>query len=246
MPSHEIDRSRGKDYNGEFSMEKLDRSKRILCEFVSGFPSEKLLIAYSGGKDSIVVAHLAAQLGISDSICEISYCSPLQVADFKKTAHQLGLNVTYKDSLNWEWLAKHPKWIHGSLKEAGGFYSLRQQKTIKRHAINQAYKGVIYGRRTEENTVRAPIYQTKDGLNHCHPIRDWRTAEVWAYIHKHGIHYPGIYDHPIGKKEGNTPLNRLPKEHWPNPWKVLHSYDPNYVQNFAPFNADARAFLASL
>lgn len=246
MPSHGYDRSMGRGYNGEYSKQKLAASKQILSEFASGFKSEKLLIAYSGGKDSIVAAHLATQLGIKHSVCEISYCSPLQVADFKKTAGQLGLNVVYKDSLSWEWLAEHPKWIHGPLKEAGGFYSLRQQRTIKRHAAQQNYHGVIYGRRTEENTVRAPIYQTKDGMNHCHPIRDWTTAEVWAYIHAHQIHYPGIYDHPIGKKEGNTPLNRLPQEHWSNPWAALHSYDPNFVQNFVPFSADARAFLASL
>lgn len=246
MPSHGYDRSTGRDYNGEYSKEKLAKSKRVLCEFASSFPKEKLLVAYSGGKDSIVVAHLAAQLGITDAVCEISYCSPLQVADFKKTAAQLNLNVTYKDSLSWEWLANHPKWIHGPLSEAGGFYSLRQQRTIKRHAAQEKYQGIIYGRRTEENTVKAEIYQTKDGKNHCHPIRSWTTAEVWAYIHAHQIHYPGIYDHPIGKKEGNTPLNRLPQEHWSNPWAALHSYDPTYVQNFVPFNADARAFLASL
>ena len=201
MPSHEIDRSKGRDYNGKFSKEKLARSNQTLCEFVSAFPSEKLLLAYSGGKDSIVVAHLAAQLGIKDSICEISYCSPLQVSDFKKTAAQLGLSVTYKDSLSWEWLAKHPKWIHGSLKEAGGFYSLRQQRTIKRHAIKEAYKGVIYGRRTEENTVRAPIYQTKDGLTHCHPIRDWSTAEVWAHIHKRRSTIRGSMTTPSGRRK---------------------------------------------
>lgn len=246
MPSHQIDRSKGRDYDGVINQEKLLASRRILADFVAGKDKDKILIAYSGGKDSIVVAHMAMELGLTKAVCEISYCSSKQISDFKKTAGQLMLDVTYKDSLSWDWLARHPQWVHGPLAKAGGFYALRQQKTIKSHAAKGNYQGVIYGRRTEENSVRAPVYQTKDGMNHCHPIREWKTHEVWAYIHANNIHFPGIYHHPIGKKEGNTPLNRLPQEHWPNPWATLHSYDPEFVKNFIPFNADARAFVASL
>lgn len=246
MPSHGYDRSVGRGYNGEYSKEKLARSQEILSKFASRFPREKLLLAYSGGKDSIVAAHLAKDLGITESICETCFCSPIQVADFKKSAAQLGLNVTYKASLSWEWLAEHPEWIHPPRSMAGKFYAIRQQRTIKTHAKQHGFTAVVYGRRTEENTVRSSDYCTKDGLSHCHPIREWTTSEVWAYIHAHGLHYPSIYNHQIGKIAGNTPLNTLMEIPEKDIWKTMHSFDPNYVQNFAPFNADARNFLASL
>jgi 3'-phosphoadenosine 5'-phosphosulfate sulfotransferase (PAPS reductase)/FAD synthetase len=241
MAQHNYDRSVGKKPTSDYPQEKLDRSMAILTEFAMEQP--KVVIAFSGGKDSIVAAHLARRVGIRDAVCETCFCFPQQVKDFKASAEQLGLAATYYESLSWEWLAKNPRWCMGTIKEAGQFYALRQQRTIKRHALQHGYDGVVYGRRTEENTVKAPIYQTADGLWHCHPIRDWTTAEVWAYIRKNELLYPSIYDHIIGKTEGNTPINRLPPEHFPDPWPVIHSYDPTMVTRFAVFNDDAKAFL---
>lgn len=244
MAQYTYDRSVGRKPAETYSRQKLESSKRILSEFLMDYPN--VVIAFSGGKDSIVAAHLAAQLGVRDAVCETSFCFPQQVADFKISAEQLGIHVAYRESLTWEWLAKNPRWVMTPLAEQGQFYALRQQRTVKTYARDRQYQGVIYGRRTEENTVKSPLYSTADGLWHCHPLRDWKTAEVWAYIREHELHYPSIYEHVIGQREGNTPVNILPPEHFPDPWPVIHDYDPTMVARFAVFNADARRYLESI
>lgn len=241
MARHTYDRSIGQDPDAVYSPEKLEESRRVLSSFIADHP--RALIAFSGGKDSIVAAHIAVQLGVRDAICETSFCFARQVQDFRASADQMGLNAVFKDSLSYEWLAKHPRWVMTPLKQQPTFYGLRQHRTIKTHARANGYTGIIYGRRIEENTVPAPIYQTVDGLSHCHPLRRWTTSEVWSYIHAHGLLFPDLYNHVIGRVEGNTPHNRLPPEHFPDPWPVIHSYDQTVVPIYAQFNAAARSFL---
>lgn len=241
MAQYNYNRAVGRQEIDAYPEVKIDASRRVLTEFLMDHP--RVLIAFSGGKDSIVAAHLAAQLGVREAVCEVSFCFPQQVRDFKVTAEQIGINVVYRNSLSWEWLARNPRWVMTPLAEQGQFYALRQQRTVKAFARDRGYGGVIYGRRTEENTVKAMVYSTADGLTHCHPIREWKTGEVWAYIKHHGLHYPDIYNHEIGRREGNTPFNILPPEHFPDPWEAIHSYDDTIVPQFAEFNADARAFL---
>lgn len=241
MAQYNYDRSVGRQEVDSYPAERVDASRRILTEFLMDHPN--VVIAFSGGKDSIVAAHLASKLGVRDAVCETSFCFAQQIRDFRTSAEQMGLSVAYRNSLTWEWLAKHPRWVMTPLAEQGQFYALRQQRTVKTYAKDNRFEGIIYGRRTEENTVKAPVYSTADGLWHCHPLRDWKTGEIWAYIRQHGLHYPTIYDHVIGQKEGNTPFNILPPEHFPDPWAAIHDYDDTVVPRFAEFNADARAFL---
>lgn len=241
MAQYTYNRAVGRQEIDAYPQSKIDVSRRIITEFLMEQP--KVVVAFSGGKDSIVAAHMAAQLGARAGVCETSFCFPQQIRDYKVSEAQLGLRVAYKESLSWEWLAKNPRWVMTPLAEQGQFYAIRQQRTVKTYARDHGFDGVIYGRRTEENTVKATTYQTANGLWHCHPLRDWKTGEIWSYIRAHELHYPDIYNHEIGQREGNTPFNILPPEHFPDPWAAIHDYDDTIVPKFAEFNADARRFL---
>ena len=66
--------------------------------------TEKPLIAYSGGKDAIVVSHIASQMGLKDAVCETSFYFEKQLCSVKKLSNLLNLNTTYYDTQGWEWL----------------------------------------------------------------------------------------------------------------------------------------------
>lgn len=229
MPKFDYDRSKGKSAVDERVLtRKISRSNEILEKLRS--KADRSVIAFSGGKDSIVAAHLATKTGITSAVCEESFVCNEQKADFRKIAQELGLSCAFQEILSYGWLARNPKWLFPSIKIQGQFYAMRQQASVKRYAAKNGYEGIVYGRRTEENTVPSELYQLKSGVWQCHPLRDWTTSEVWYYIHYHDLSYPRIYDHEIGQKEGNTPLTILPPEHFVNPWKTMAEYAPEIAR----------------
>lgn len=212
--------------------------------------TRKPLIAFSGGKDSIVAAHLARTvIGAADAVCEVSFAFRRDVLDYRRIALELGLNCRFTDSLDMDWLRRNQHLLFADLTNQGELYARRQQAAVRRHANRLGFDGVIFGRRREENSVRAPLYQTSDGRWQCHPIMDWSTAHVWQYIDQHGLGYPGIYDTPIGQLEGADPwigvsMSNAARRGW-NGYDLIWSYDPTPLFMIASWHEPTRRYLES-
>lgn len=171
--------------------------------------SQRPLVAFSGGKDSLVVAHMAKKLGVKDYVCETSFYFQTQLDSIKVVASEMKLQVAYKNSLSLDWLKKHKQVIFSTDSKIRGWsFAVRQQATVKKHARKINADCCIFGRRTEENCVRKVCYTTKSGLQ-CHPLKDWKTADVWQYLAKYKISTPWIYKTEFGKFEGNAPFYAL-------------------------------------
>lgn len=152
-------------------------------------------LAYSGGKDSVVVGLLLRELGLTvPGVCEVSFCFSRQIEDFRENAEKLGHNIEFRKSLDDEFLHKHDELIFGgSAEKRGWYYSVRQQKTVKDFAEENGHDCQIFGRRTEDNTVKDYLYETSAGLQ-CHPVRDWNEHQVVAYIRQSDVvDMPWIY-----------------------------------------------------
>lgn len=194
--------------------------------------STKQLIAFSGGKDAIVTSHLCSRFGITDAICEVSWYFSKQLASIESIAEQLSLNVTYVNSLSFDWLKNNQHIIFSNdTKVRGWTFSQRQQATVKKFARIHGYDCQIFGRRTEENSVPKHVYRTKSGLQ-CHPIRNWREDDVWEYFDKYGIEVPWIYSTKFGDAEGNAPFYAFhPKQAGmthDESWELITALDPRY------------------
>lgn len=191
------------------------------------------VIAYSGGKDSIVVAHLARELGITEAVCELSWYFYEQTRNVQDIARHLGLRVTYKDSLSIHWLRRHPEIIFSNSSRVRAWtFQVRHQRTVQRYAKEVGADCQIFGRRTEENSVPRRLYRTKHGLQ-CHPIRDWTEAQVWAYFERYNIPIPWIYGTAFGEREGNAPFYTLRAADYgtvPECWNLIASLDPRYTK----------------
>ena len=231
---------------GDYDYTRLDRltkeAKQILNNLIT--KSDKNLIAYSGGKDSIVATHLARQFGVKDAVSEMSFQFTTATEDVKSSAKYFELNIEYREGLSMEWLKKNPKYIYAETKLQGSMYAMRQQRTVKNYAKEGNYTGVIFGRRTEENSVNSELYTLKSGVWQCHPLRDWKTQDIWAYIHANSLPYPRLYNTEIGMKEGFTYYLVIPSN-FPNKnvWRPIYDVEPKVVEKFAEWHEPAKAYL---
>ena len=189
------------------------------------------LVAFSGGKDAIVAGHIAKSVGVTQFVCEESWYFRPQTNSIKQIAERLGFDVVYKNSLGIDWLRKNKRIIFSMDSALRGWsFLVRQQATVKRHAKQIGSECQIFGRRTQENSVPSTIYQTKDGTQ-CHPLREWRTEDIWDYMAKHGIEKPFIYQTRYG---ANGPFYALhPKNHGMTVqqcWQWVQSIDERYYE----------------
>lgn len=210
--------------------------------------SGRNLLAFSGGKDSIVMAHLARRsLGASIAVCEVSFAFRRDVDDYTRIAKALGLRCRFEERLTMDWLRNNQHLMFADLKAQGELYAKRQQATVKNYAAKHGFTGVVFGRRREENTVPKWLYQTKDGRWQCHPIFDWSTANVWQYIDQNGLPYPGIYDTEIGNLEGADPWvgvsMKNASDHGLNGYDLIWDYDPTPLLEIAAWHAPTRRYI---
>lgn len=232
----------------ETPIERLEELQLQAMEIIKKFRSvsTRNVIAYSGGKDSIVASFLAVKLGINKSISEVSFMFPKSMQEAHDIGLWLGLEMNKREGLSWEWLKKNQQYCAPPMSIQSGLYGKRQQKTVKNFAKKNDFTGVLYGRRRQENSVPSPLYKLKSGQWQCHPLWNWTTDDIWTFINLYEIPYPSLYSHEIGKKEGFTPY-LLPPEHFNgNVWKAINNYDPSILTKFAEFHEPARKYKNSL
>jgi 3'-phosphoadenosine 5'-phosphosulfate sulfotransferase (PAPS reductase)/FAD synthetase len=198
----------------------IQKKTEEVIAFLSEMPitPSKCLIAYSGGKDSIVVAHLLSKyIGVKDAVADCSWWFDRHRADSERIANKMGLNVTYVDRFGDDYLLnKHPDWLFPPKNVYSSIYSARQHKTCESHSVKNNYKAVFFGRRTQENTVPKRAYM-KRGILQVHPIRDWKESDIWEYLEVNNIEVPSIYKSEMGPHEGSTSWNLIHKELYDRP-----------------------------
>lgn len=190
------------------------------------------MIAYSGGKDSIAVGLIMELAGLKwPMICETSFYFTRAVQDIEALAQARGWDLRRVVSLDWGFVRAHPHIVFSDDSKVRGWtFSRRHQKSMKVYAATHGHDVQVFGRRTQENSVRAMIYNTSAGTQ-CHPLRDWKTNEVWALLRRFGVTAPWIYSTRFGELEGNAPFYTLRAKDvggMANAWALAESLDPQY------------------
>jgi len=189
------------------------------------------LMAYSGGKDGNVVMHLVNSMTKIKGVYEGSFYYEKQKNDVADEVQKLNYDVELKESLGWDYLSKHQDFIFtNDNKVRAKDFALRQQGTVKKYALNNNHDIVIFGRRTQENSVKAKLYEA-NGLLNFHPVRDWQHEDIWEYIHKTSeLEVPWIYSQFHGKKSGNSAFHTLRAKYFAGghdeAWAYCTSLDP--------------------
>lgn len=174
-------------------------------------------VAFSGGKDSIVIHDLALRSGV------------------KFTAHHA---VTGMEPELFRFVRQHYPRVE-LIHPKRSFYQLIEKKglptrrfrfccaEIKETAGNGKF--IITGVRSEESPRRAsrPAIEpcTKRHSMFLHPIKGWTSVEVWDYIRQRGLAYPSLYDEGFKRLgcvvcpfESNKARSMA---RWPHIWKAV-------------------------
>ena len=153
-------------------------------------PPEGYWLAFSGGKDSIVIHDLAIKAGVK---FEAHYAvSPIDPPELHKFMRE-----HYPDVI-WDY---HAKGFFNIIPKKGlpSFVSRWCCELIK-HKVGEG-KHNLLGIRWEESGNRKKTYhafcqadtKVKNTWRVC-PILDWTEYDVWDYIESNNLPYPSLYD----------------------------------------------------
>ena len=208
-------------------------------------------ILFSGGKDSIVVSHLARKmLGIQNAFNEDSCVPPYLKDEVKGIGDSLGLNVYYNTRLNPKNFVQHwknqippKKWKPSDLD------CIRHWLSIPEYAKRTSATMMIFGRRKQENTIPKPIYYKKNFKPlQVHPIWNWTWEDVWEYIELNNLQTPSCYRD--GSKHLLTWVSLAQKcfketNSMKKTYDVIYKHAPEYVKEMAKHDEMVNEYVKS-
>jgi phosphoadenosine phosphosulfate reductase len=146
------------------------------------------LLAFSGGKDSIVILDLAKRAGVKfDAQYNLTTVDPPELVNFVKTFHEVKI--------------QRPKKTMWQLIDENNFPPIRKIRYCCEE-LKETYgegRTVITGVRWAESPRRSKRKMNESCFRnsrkrYLHPIIDWTDGDVWAYIRENGLRYCSLYD----------------------------------------------------
>jgi len=151
-------------------------------------PTEGYYLAFSGGKDSIVLKHLADRSGVKyDAHYSVTTIDPPELIRFIRKEHP---------AVKWD---RPEKAFLTRLAEKG--FPLRQRRWCCEEYKEKGGSGrvVLTGIRAAESVRRGKRRMVENCLKdsskrYLHPLIDWTEFDIWRYIRTNEIPYCVLYD----------------------------------------------------
>lgn len=242
--------------------EAHDRVQTAIDRLRNFEPPEGYYLAFSGGKDSQCIYHLAKQAGVKfDAHYNVTSVDPPELVRFIKQQYpDVHLDIPHdkngKPVTMWSLIASQAipptrmvRYCCAQLKETSGRgrlvvtgvrWSESARRAANRHLIDSGKKEGQYTNYDNEDTrkmVEQCYLKRRTTLN---PIIDWGEEDVWEYLNDIAkVQHCELYD------QGFTRLGcigcpmKSPKamladfEHWPK-------YRENYLRAFVPMLENAK------
>jgi len=151
---------------------------------------ENVNIAVSGGKDSLVMLHLALHAKPDCFVWHWDY-GIYMPREIEKEV--LGILVQFPILQGRLVLHARQSKNEASLAGYKAFFA-----AISGHLHDRAITLNLIGLRSEESIARKrrckSMFEQNGPVTNVFPIRDWRWKDIWAYIVQHDIPYPSTYD----------------------------------------------------
>ena len=194
----------------------LDKVQVAIERIKSFEPPEGYYLAFSGGKDSVVIKALADMAGVKyDAHYMLTSVDPPELVQFVKTFDDVQIDVPKDKDGNrltmWNIIPTHGlpptrimRYCCKDLKEGGGqgrfvITGVRWAESVKRAkrgglelAEKKTHRATNYD---PDNPNQQMIHQcVKYAKKYLNPIIDWTTPEVWEFIREYDVPYCRLYD----------------------------------------------------
>jgi len=147
-------------------------------------------LAFSGGKDSVVILDLVKRAGVRFTAHHsLTTCDPPELVRFVKTFPDVTIERP-KETM-WQLIRRNgmpprrnARYCCEVLKERGGDGRV-------------VITGVRWGesnRRSKRSVIEECYRNRSAGTMRIHPIIDWTTSDVWSYIRERRLPYCSLYD----------------------------------------------------
>jgi len=162
---------------------------KIAIERLKTFePDEGYYLAFSGGKDSVVIKALAEMAGVKyDAHYNLTTIDPPELVQFIKREHPD--------------VIRHRPPVPFLVQLVKNGFPQRQRRWCCRLLKEKGGEGrvVLTGVRSAESNQRSKRKmvegcRTSPDKRYLHPIIDWSDAEVWQFIRENGLPYCKLYD----------------------------------------------------
>ena len=225
-----------------------DKVKIAIDRLQAFAPGEGYYLAFSGGKDSQCIYHLAKEAGVKfDAHYNLTTVDPPELVYFIRDNYP-DVIIDKPEMSMWKLIIKNncpptriQRWCCRELKEHGGegricVTGVRWAESTRRKANRAAFEVLESKKRGNylfnDNDEDRRMFENcmQKGKRIVNPIIDWEDADVWEYIHSRKLKYCKLYD------EGFTRLgcigcpmagkNRI------NEFKRWPKYKAQYIRTF--------------
>jgi phosphoadenosine phosphosulfate reductase len=172
------------------TLESLDLKIKNSIDILKQYePKDGYWVAFSGGKDSIVIYDLVKKSGVKHEVhFNQTTIDPPEIYKF--------INDNYPETI-WE-IPKRSMFAAIRARQVPPTrmrrYCCAELKEL--HGIGRV---VVTGVRREESNSRKdrPVYgesHYNENTIYCNPIVDWTLQDVWDYIRANNLKYPSLYN----------------------------------------------------
>ncbi len=218
-----------------------EKTKARIRETISGKAAG---YSWSGGKDSIVLAGLCKDLGITKSQCLIT---DLEYPAWRKWMEENrpdGCELVYV-GFDLDFLAENQDLIFANGKTKQKWNRLVQRSHFLEFMANNNLDVLMIGHRTIDGNFcgKNGIVERKSGEILFAPLYDWPHEVIFAYMRYHGIEIPFIYRWYRGFYEGTHWWPYRYADSVEQGYREVYDIDPSVVIAAAEKIDSARAFL---
>lgn len=222
----------------------------IVSEIMREVKGKRIAIAYSGGKDSVVLNHMYNLAGYKNGIMGMTI--GLEFTGYKEWVKEnlpSGIEIIYSLQ-DLKWLVKNQSWalFPDNASKAERLRILEHRNAEEQYCRENDIEIMLYGRRIIDGNVcgkgEGKIYRVRGRLQY-NPLKFWSHEEVLGYLRYMNLSLPPYYSFPNGWIEGYGSWNNtVVRQSISEAWDFIFTIEPEIVIKAAEYIKSAQDYLS--